>query len=376
MRLKKFASILLIGLGLAIATGFATVFLATFTSIFGVGSAAIDTCKYHAEVYDGLELTRLTQELQGSGLIGRIHGTVPTANMAVLSVRDPNNFFSHEEFSLLSRNSDVQATLNPLHRHDRVCVQGRILDNSSPQKHVLVENLKVMDAWAETDDSPAYEYEAGVPAELLGGTRFVGKVHAIGADGHMLITEYKDQIIPIFVRDATISDSLYRGDIVRITYTIQRRPQEPIHLQLDGTVEQPVEVLDAIASWHEQPKTLSGELVKFPQSPQIQFDVYAINVDTDGIQRTFTLVNFEDTAAFQSIRDRLAEIWDDHADSVVNGRNYLINPGVTIQAQGVINVVSPEQANPQILLESIEALDVMTADVAASDVAASGVMEM
>ncbi|MGK7888771.1 MAG: hypothetical protein AB4042_05510 [Leptolyngbyaceae cyanobacterium] len=356
MRLKKFVSVLFVGVGIAIATGFATIFLTTFTTIFGVENAAIDTCEYHAEVYEGLDPSQLRQELQGSGLIGRIHGTVPTASMAVLSVRDPNNFFSHQEFSLLSRDRDVQTKLDQLHRHDQVCVQGRMVDHSSPQQHVLVESLEVMDAWTELNDYPAYEYEAGVPEELLAGTSFVGKVHAIGAEGHILVTEYKDQVVPIFVRDGAIAADLYRGDIVRITYTLQRRPQEPVHLQLDGTVEQPVEVLNAIASWHEQPKTLSGQLVKFPRSPQIQFDVYAINVETDGIQRTFTLVNFEDMEMFQAIRDRLAEIWDSHTDTVVNGRNFLINPAVTIQAQGIVSVISPEQANPQILLETVESL--------------------
>ncbi|MEB3230306.1 MAG: hypothetical protein VKJ64_04795, partial [Leptolyngbyaceae bacterium] len=326
---------------------------------FSGDSLAIDTCEYHAEAYDGLELAPLTEELQGSGLIGRIHGAVPTANMAVLSVRDPNNFFSHQEFSLLSRKDDVNTQLGQLHRHDQVCVQGRILDNPSPQKHVLVDHLEVMDTWTGLADYPAYEYEAGVPEELLAGHSFVGKVHAIGTDGHILVTEYKDQVVPIFVRDGAIAASLYRGDIVRVTYTIQREPQQPIHLQLDGTVAQPLEVLDSMASWHEQPKTLVGQLVKFPQSPQIQLDVYALNVDTDGIQRTFTLVNFEDMEEFGRIGDRLAEIWDSHADTAVNGRNFLVNPAITLQVQGIVNVISPEQANPQILLAGVESLEVL-----------------
>ncbi|MEB3233228.1 MAG: hypothetical protein VKJ64_19635, partial [Leptolyngbyaceae bacterium] len=77
MRLKKLAYVLWVGLGLAIATGFATVFFTTFTTFttfFSGDSLAIDTCEYHAEAYDGLELAPLTEELQGSGLIGRIHG--------------------------------------------------------------------------------------------------------------------------------------------------------------------------------------------------------------------------------------------------------------------------------------------------------------
>jgi len=156
----------------------------------------------------------------------------------------------------------------------------------------------------------------------------------------------------MYVTETKYTQNLYRGDIVKLNYQLQSYPQRPLHLQLDTNVEQPIEVIDAIATWHDRPQTLTGSLVKFPQSPQLKFDVYALEADTQGIKRYFTLLNFEDMDAFTNIRQKLAKIWDENADTAIAGRNMLINPNVTIEAKGLGNVVSPEQANPQILLEN------------------------
>ena len=108
------------------------------------------------------------------------------------------------------------------------------------------------------------------------------------------------------------------------------------------------------ATWHQKEKTLTGKLVKFPQSPQLNFDVYGIEIETQGIKRTFTLVNFDDINEFERIREKLASIWDNHLETAVSGRNMQINPEVTVKVKGRLNIVSPEQANPQILLDSVE----------------------
>jgi hypothetical protein len=147
---------------------------------------------------------------------------------------------------------------------------------------------------------------------------------------------------------------LYRGDIIKLASQIQQNPQKPVHLQLDTTVAKPLEVIDAIATWNNQKKTLTGHLVKFPQSPQLKFDVYAMEVDTQGIKRYFTLINFENMVEFNKIRQKLAKIWDNNVATAKSGRNMLINPQVTIEATGLISIISTEQANPQILLDTAE----------------------
>lgn len=345
---KKYLNILLV---------FVSIFLITTWSMV---TSADEPCSYHAEAYEGLEVTQLSQELESSGLIGRIHGAASTAQLFVMSVREPNNFFSHREFSLVPGDEATKATLSQVNRHDLICIQGDFLENPSPQKHVWVKSAEVLESWPGLGDFPPYERSAGLPAELANQTQFVGKVHAIGEGGKILVVEYKDGVLPIFVEATDYTEGLFRGDIVRLSYTLQERPQQPTHLKLNLESEQPIEVIDAIASWHQQEKTLSGKLVKFPQSPQLNFDVYAIEVETQGIKRTFTLVNFDDIDAFTKIREQLAALWDSHVATAVSGRNMLINPDVIVEASGSINVVSPEQANPQLLLDSAEAIRLIT----------------
>lgn len=314
--------------------------------------SSTNTCTYHSAAYEGLDLANLTQELTNTGLIGRIHGAAATSQMFVLSVREPNNFFNHQEFSLISQDPKVLDRLSQLNRHDLVCVRGDLIANPSPQKHIALNSLKVLEPWQQSQIAPYQRPE--IPTELTEQSSLVGKVHAIGSGGKILVMGYQDIVIPIFITSPEYTQSLYRGDIVKLSYQIQQYPQRPIHLQLDTAVAQPLEVIDAIAAWNGQPQTLTGSLVKFPQSPQLKFDVYAMEVDTQGIKRYFTLINFDNMAEFQNIRQKLAKIWDENAATAVSGRNMLINPEVTIEATGIGNIISPEQANPQILLESAD----------------------
>lgn len=342
--LRKYFIILFIVLGLVIAT------------ISNAFSFPPPDCEYNAQVYEGLDHETLRDEMQTNGLIGRIHGVATPWDMVVLSVRDQDNFFEHREFSLIAANPLVKQVFQDIHRHDQLCIQGRELSNPSPQPHVLVKYAQVQEKWDGLADFPEYEYQVKLPGSLRRKTQLVGKVHAVAAEGKILVIEYQDGVIPIFVKSPELTKDFYRGDIIQLDYTLQRHPPRPTHLQLNQEVETPIVVLDAIAQWHNQPKTLSGHLVKFPKSPQIQFDVYAIDVETQGIHRTFTLVNFEDPDTFQAIRDKLAHIWDEHQDTVKITRNALINPEITLEATGLINVVSQEQANPQILLETVDDL--------------------
>ena len=314
---------------------------------------AVD-CSYNLEAYQNLDLNSLSGELETTGLIGSVHGAANPSGMYVLSVREPNNFFAHREFSLVASDPDTRSTLEQINRHDRLCVQGSIIPNSSPQKHIAVNSVSVLEPWQQPQGYEPYARSSDIPQQLQQQTSFVGKVHAIGEEGKILVVEYQDGVIPLYVQDTQYSKGLYRGDIVKLHYQIQQRPQQPTHLQLDSTVSQPIEVLDAIASWHNQPKTLTGNLVKFPRSPQLKFDVYAMEVETQGIKRYFTLINFEDITAFENIRTKMANLWDANTNTAIAGRNMLINPEVQIEATGTINLVSTEQANPQILLSGAD----------------------
>ena len=80
---KKFLSILLVAL---------TVFTVIIPRVL---SSTTDICSYHSAAYQGLEIEQLSQELTSTGLIGRIHGAAANAQMYVMCVREPKNFFSH-----------------------------------------------------------------------------------------------------------------------------------------------------------------------------------------------------------------------------------------------------------------------------------------
>ncbi|ACK71683.1 conserved hypothetical protein [Gloeothece citriformis PCC 7424] len=321
--------------------------------------AANEPCSYHEQAYQDLDLTNLSQELEGTGLMGSIHGAYASSRLFVLSVREPDNFFNHREFSLIPSDETSLKGLNGVKRQDEVCIKGRFIPNPSEQKHILVQSVTLVKPWQHQDNFDPYQREVSLPEDLINQSSFVGKVHAVYADGQVLVVEYKDGVIPVFVQSPQLTKDLFRGDIIRLSYQIQTLPTQPTHLRLNLEQSQPLEVLDSIVKWHEKDVSVRGKLVKFPQSPQIKFDVYAIAVDTEGITRYFTLVNFQDASTFQNIRDKLAGIWETHLSTAKSGRNMLINPEVTIEVQGVGNVVSPAQANPQILLSSEKNIQVI-----------------
>lgn len=330
-----------------------------FTLVFPVFSAT-KSCVYHESAYQGLNLSSLSVELNNTGLLGEIHGSVSGEQLYVLSVREPNNFFQFRHFSLISANQKTQEILGKVKRHDQVCLKGKLIDNPSPQPHILVESATIRESWSGLDGRENYKYEATIPAELKDKTHLVVKVHAINNQGKILVVEYKDRVIPIFVETPELSKDLYRGDLIDISYQIQPFPEKPTHLTLNLSVKNPLKIVDKLVSRQGKQETLRGKLVKFPQSPQLKFDVYGIEVITQGIPRYFTLVNFEDIKEFEKIRLKLAQIWNNHLNTVKTARNFLVNPNVTIEAQGKINIISPQQANPQILLENASQIQVLS----------------
>ena len=342
-----------------ITAGFLALFLSLWLSWIGIGLTKETPCKYIPERYIGLEPGVLEEELSNNGLIGRIHGAVPEAGLFLMTVRDPNNFFQAINYSLVPENAKVLETLNSLNRHDRICLKGEFLTNPSPQKHIHVKKISVFESWPQPKNLSDYEREVKLPLALKGKNEFIGKVHAIDAQGTILVLEYGDAILPVFVKQAAYTKELYRGDIVKVHFRRQEKPGLPLHLNLDPEVDPPLEVLERIASLHGKKTVMEGRLVKFPQSPQLKFDVFAIEKETWGTKRNFTLVNFQDSEKFRQIREKLAKIWQKHPQTIVKGRNMLINPQLNLKVQGTVNVVSPQQANPQILLESSESIELI-----------------
>jgi hypothetical protein len=271
----------------------------------------------------------------------------------------PRETSDYVEMSLTSENDPViLAKLAAFSRHDKVLVKGSFLKNPSPQKHIAVRAIELVEKYQEPYEREAYRYAAKIPEDLLKATRATFLVHAVAGDGAILVLEYKDQVVPLFVKKPALTHSLYRGDLVDLAYKLQAEPDAPSHLNLNDADPEPVKVLESVVAMHGKPADMDGELVLFPKSPEIKFNVFALLQHLDGsLTRQYTLVNFDSADAFQKIRLKLQAEWDKFGKDYTNGRNKLVSTKVRVHAKGVFNEVDPSQANPQILLKSADDIE-------------------
>jgi hypothetical protein len=295
----------------------------------------------------------------GRAVEGDIHGAYPDLDLYVFTYRDPENFFASVDVSLIAGTPTLEATLADLRRHDRVRIEGTLLDNRSAQMHVELSAIEVVRPYEPTPPIPDYAYEATIPDDLRGKDNELFLVHAVHAGGSVLVVEHGDVVLPVFVRRPELTRSLARNDLVRLFYEVRERPERPVHLQLKD-IEAPVEVVDSVMALHGQPASIEGPLVLFPQSPQVRFNVFAVLQELPGgHQRQFTLVNFDDPETFTQIREKLQSAWD-AADpkAAVSGRNKLISTDVRVRATGTFNQIDAGQANAQIVLAGPDAVEI------------------
>jgi hypothetical protein len=296
----------------------------------------------------------------GRAVEGEIHGAYPELQQYVFTYRNPDDFFDYVEVSLIPATPEIAAGLRDLRRHDRVRIEGERAENRSPQMHVEVRALEVVTKYEASPEVPRYEHEAAVPEDLQGKDSELFLVHAVNAGGEVLVVEHGDVVLPVYVRRPELTRDLARNDLVRLRYEIRSRPDRPVHLEL-ADVERPVEVVDSITALHGRPADVEGALVMFPKSPQVRFDVFAVLQELPGdARRQFTLVNFDDPAKFEAIRDKLQSAWANAgAGAATSGRNKLISTKVRVRAKGTFNQIDPNQANAQIVLDGPEAIEIL-----------------
>jgi hypothetical protein len=300
-----------------------------------------------------VDLTQVEKDLNGPGITGWVHGAVKDRSLYVFTYRDPKNFFDFVEMSLTTSDPAIESKLATFGRHDKVLVKGRFLKNPSPQKHIRIASIELVEKYRHPYPSEEYRYGAKLPDDLLHASRATFLVHAVAGDGRILVLEYKDQIVPMYVKNGALTKNLFRNDLVDLALKIQEDPEHPTHLNLDDTAANPVKVVEAIRDLHGKPAVLDGELILFPQSPEIRFNVFAVQQSLPaGLSRQFTLVNFDDPNEFQKIRAKLQAEWDKFPKHWVNGRNKLVSTKIRVRAKGTYNEIDPGQANPQILLKS------------------------
>lgn len=299
------------------------------------------------------------QELDGllrgpNGVALEVHAAPEGLKHYVGTWRDPENFFIFEHYSLVPHSAEVASSFAQLKRHDRIRVWGSVLtDMRAPQGHLEIERIVVESAGADLGHFIRQaRLDAGFPAE---NEFFYALVHAVDPESGLLVVEYKDTVLPVRVPSAIHLPQLFKNDVVKMRATLATHPHEPQHLKLLELV-----VESSIVNIHGQAIDKTGELVRFPASPQVRFDVWAIREDLGhGLSRQYTLINFDDKALFDAIRAKAAAFWQAaDASGIVNGRNKLVNMKLRVRARGMGNMVDPGQANAQIVLSSLDDLTV------------------
>lgn len=305
-----------------------------------------------------VSIEELENQLKGPGLQGWIHGAVNEYNQYVFTYRAPGNFFDHYEFPITTTNPEVAKFLKSAVRHDEVKIKGAFLNNGAPIRHIDAEEISLVKKFDDEMPYPKYSHEAKLPEELLSKSELTGKVHAIAEGGKILVIEYKDAIVPVVVPQPELTKGLYRNDKITLKYKVRVHPHLPAHVMVDVKQANPITVTDKLVDWHGKEGSVTGTLVLFPKSPQVVFNVFALQViDDNGVKREITLVNFDDPKVFEAIRNKLQEIWDQKPQHIVNARNKYINLNVHLKATGKFNVVDPGQANMQILLDSPDSIE-------------------
>jgi hypothetical protein len=320
------------------------------------GSTQVPTCE-SSDPNVEIDMQCLETQLKGEGLAGWVHAAVKDQLMLVFTWRRPGNFFVNVQLPMASKDPKIVEQIANLRRHDRILIRGEFFKNEAPIEHINVTELKVLEAYQGPEED--YAYDPALPAEIMNGSSLVGKVHIVANGGRVLVVEVGDRVYPVFNDKPELVAGLFRNDKIAIDYNVQFLPMRPSHLELDTASADPVRVLERIEDGHGTEITLTGPLVMFPESPQIKFNVFALRVeDSDQVQRNFTIVNFADFDLFFAIRDKLQEAWDKHIATMTYDRNKFINRSVMLTVRGTKNVVSPDQANPQIMPASLDDVEI------------------
>ncbi|MGZ3789899.1 MAG: hypothetical protein ACXVLQ_15275 [Bacteriovorax sp.] len=326
----------------------------TFLMLFSVGAFA------------EINMQDLEKQLNTTGLTGEIHGSSADAHLFVITYRNPNDFFDNIQLPLTSDDPEILNSLPTLKRHQFYLVKGNFIKNKAPISHINIKSIELVKDYTSALDHMPYQYKGNVN-DLNDKKEFIGRVHAVGQEGKMLVTEYKDRIVPVFVVEPSSQElvkQLYRGDLIRVRFNVRAEPEAPVHLSLVRAAalpadQKPIEVLESLVKSHGTPITKTGNLIMFPKSPQINTNVYALLVeDPEGTTIQYTLTNLENLDLFNKVREKLEKVWMENSATAENDRNKFVNRKLVVTAKGVSNMVNPGQANPQIIINSIDDVNV------------------
>lgn len=332
-----------------------------FISLLGhMSEAALDPGRVNAlSLTSPTPLEIIRNGLAAEGVVGEVHGSSPSQNLYVFTWRNPANFFDYLNCSLVPASSEIRRVLETLGRHDRIRIRGALLENRSPQPHIEITSLEIV---SRHGGVPDYEHKTDLPKDLpidsngQGVARFL--VHAVHGDGKILVLEFGDSVVPVYVSLPEQSRHLARNDWIELHYRAHRHEGAPVHLT-PQRIEAPIRVIESAMAKHGQAVEMVGPLILFPQSPQVKFDVFAVGEALEGgLLRQYTLVNFDSPEVFQALREKCARAWMSAPKQADNARNKWIHRTLRVRVRGVYNAVDANQANVQIVLRSVEDLEV------------------
>jgi hypothetical protein len=310
-----------------------------------------------SEPNQAIDMQCLEEQLKTTGLGGWVHASVQDQVTLVFTWRRPGDFFTNIQLPMLSEDREIMQQLLQLQRHDQIEIKGEFFENEAPIEHINVTELTVIKAYE--GPSEEYEYDPNLMTSILNNDRLIGKVHIVANGGSVLVVELGDRVLPVFNSRPELTNGLYRNDKIELHYQVQYLPMRPNHLIVNPDMDQPVRVIERMVEGHGEPIELTGPLVMFPESPQIRFNIFALRTeDQDLVNRNFTIVNFQDFDLFMAIRQKLQDAWDANILSATYDRNKFINRNIQVTVRGEKNVVSPDQANPQVLPAKIEDVEI------------------
>ena len=296
------------------------------------------------------------KKLSHEGVVGHVHGTMIDEGMVVFTVRDESDFSNFQIFTLIF--PQVDDTVRGLKRHDKLRIFGVLLKNPSQQRHIMVSKFEMIQPSPIVYD---YQHQTTLPESVVGKERITALVHAIDSDKRILVVEYRDAIVPVFVTDDDVIpetfDKLHRNDIIEIPFIIRKHPRRPPHLELNGAIK----IVDAIIDRHGKTVTYEGYLTMFPDHTQTKLNVFSLVKDEGiaGIERLYTVTNFRDPGKFFRITQLLQKIWDEKIATVSVARNRYNNREIRLRITGKIAVARKNQVNPMLLLKSRQAIEIL-----------------
>lgn len=305
-----------------------------------------------------IDYDELSDKLAGEGLGGWVHGGVESQSMFVFTWRKPGNFFVNVNLPVTSSDSSIMEKIKKLRRHDRLVIKGKFIENNAPIRHINVSEIVEIVEWKGIGSDIDYDYKTDLPADVLSKTSLKGKVHAVANGGSVLVMEYGDRVFPVLSKNPDLTKGLYRNDKIELLYKVLDVGAETKHLLVDLEKTEPVCILEKTVVGHGEPLEVSGPLVFFPKSPQITRNIYAIRTeDTDQVKRNYVVVNFTDINLFNAITAKMNEVWEENEETAEYDRNKFINRKVIVKVKGTKNVISQKQANPQVLIDSMDDLE-------------------